>query len=53
MISEETAREILAVWLETQFAGGRHQNRIDKIRAIESQASKAKERVTGVAAKPS
>jgi ribose 5-phosphate isomerase B len=37
MISEETAREILAVWLETQFAGGRHQNRINKIRAIESR----------------
>jgi len=36
-ISEETAREILAVWLETQFAGGRHQNRINKIRAIESR----------------
>ena len=37
MISEETAREILAVWLETPFAGGRHQNRINKIRAIESR----------------
>jgi ribose 5-phosphate isomerase B len=37
MISEETAREILAVWLETNFAGGRHQKRIDKIHAIESR----------------
>jgi ribose 5-phosphate isomerase B len=37
MISEESAREILAVWLETPFAGGRHQNRINKIRAIESR----------------
>jgi len=37
MISEETAREILAVWLETPFAGGRHQNRINKILAIESR----------------
>ena len=37
MISEESAREILAVWLETQFGGGRHQKRIDKILAIESR----------------
>jgi ribose 5-phosphate isomerase B len=37
LISEENAREILAVWLETPFAGGRHQNRINKIRAIESR----------------
>lgn len=42
MISAETAREIVAVWLETPFAGGRHQRRIDKIIAIESKHSKAK-----------
>jgi len=36
-ISEETAREILAQWLATNFAAGRHQKRIDKIRAIESR----------------
>jgi ribose 5-phosphate isomerase B len=36
-ITEETAREILALWLETNFAAGRHQRRIDKIRAIESR----------------
>lgn len=35
MISAESAREILAVWLDTPFAAGRHQKRIDKIRAIE------------------
>ena len=29
MISLEAAREILALWLETPFAGGRHQKRID------------------------
>jgi ribose 5-phosphate isomerase B len=40
MISVETAREIVAVWLETPFAGGRHQRRIDKIIAIESKHSK-------------
>jgi ribose 5-phosphate isomerase B len=31
----ESAREILAVWLQTPFAGGRHQGRVDKICAIE------------------
>jgi len=40
MIAPETAREILAVWLETPFAGGRHQKRVDKIRAIEARHSK-------------
>ena len=40
MISAEAAREIVAVWLETRFAGGRHQRRIDKIIAIESKHSK-------------
>lgn len=37
MIPAEAAREILAVWLETPFAGGRHQRRLDKIRAIETR----------------
>ncbi len=37
MVSAEVAREILAVWLETPFAGGRHQRRVDKIRAIEAR----------------
>ncbi len=37
MVSAEVAREILAVWLETPFAGGRHQQRVDKIRAIEAR----------------
>ncbi|MFQ5724178.1 MAG: ribose 5-phosphate isomerase B [Terriglobia bacterium] len=31
----EEAREIVAVWLATEFAGGRHQRRIDKITALE------------------
>lgn len=30
-ISEKTAREIVDIFLETEFEGGRHQNRIDKI----------------------
>ncbi|HWY75061.1 MAG TPA: ribose 5-phosphate isomerase B [Verrucomicrobiae bacterium] len=31
MISPETALEIVKVWLETPFEGGRHQHRIDMI----------------------
>jgi ribose 5-phosphate isomerase B len=41
LISTESAREILAAWLETPFAGGRHQKRVDKIRGIEKRHSKA------------
>lgn len=37
LIPAEVAREILAVWLETPFAGGRHQRRVDKIIAIEKR----------------
>ncbi len=40
MIPAEVAREILAVWLETSFAGGRHARRVDKIRAIEERHRK-------------
>jgi ribose 5-phosphate isomerase B len=32
----ETARQIAEVWLETPFEGGRHQGRLDKIRALEA-----------------
>jgi ribose 5-phosphate isomerase B len=41
MIPGEVAREIVAVWLETAFAGARHQRRVDKIRAIEQRHQKA------------
>ncbi|HTC63260.1 MAG TPA: ribose 5-phosphate isomerase B [Candidatus Saccharimonadales bacterium] len=40
LISPENAREIVALWLTTPFAGGRHQRRVDKIRAIEERAAK-------------
>lgn len=40
LISPETAREIVAVWLETPFAGGRHQKRVDKIAGIERRHRK-------------
>jgi ribose 5-phosphate isomerase B len=41
LIAPEAAREILAVWLETPFAGGRHQRRVDKIIAIEKRHQKS------------
>jgi ribose 5-phosphate isomerase B len=31
------AREILEAWLDTPFAGGRHQRRVDKIAAVERE----------------
>ena len=34
-LGEETIKSILDVWMETDFAGGRHQRRIDKITAVE------------------
>jgi len=42
LIPLEVAREILAVWLETPFAGGRHARRVEKIRAIEAKYSASK-----------
>ena len=30
------ARMIVRIWLETEFAGGRHQRRVDQIMAIEA-----------------
>ena len=38
LLTPETAREVLRVWLETEFAGGRHQRRIDKIVALERRS---------------
>jgi ribose 5-phosphate isomerase B len=32
-----TAREMVTAWLETEFAGGRHQARLDKIAQLESE----------------
>jgi ribose 5-phosphate isomerase B len=34
-VSEELAKRILDVWLSTEFEGGRHKRRIDKIIAFE------------------
>jgi ribose 5-phosphate isomerase B len=38
LLTAEAAREVLRVWLETEFAGGRHQRRIDKIVALERRS---------------
>jgi len=40
LTAPEVAREIVALWLSTPFAGGRHQRRVDKIRSIEERAAK-------------
>lgn len=39
-VSEEELKEIISIWLKTDFEGGRHQTRIDKIKQIEQQFSK-------------
>lgn len=36
----EAARSIVRIWLETPFAGGRHQKRLDKISEIEQRFSR-------------
>jgi len=35
VIGKGVALDIVKTWLETEFAGGRHQKRLEKIRAIE------------------
>jgi ribose 5-phosphate isomerase B len=37
VIGVEVAKEIVRVWLATEYAGGRHQERLDKIRAVEER----------------
>jgi len=37
VIGPGLAREIARIWLETEFEGGRHENRIGKIAAYESE----------------
>jgi ribose 5-phosphate isomerase B len=34
-LTQSQAEEVLRIWLATPFGGGRHQNRIDKITAVE------------------
>ncbi|AQQ08802.1 Putative sugar phosphate isomerase YwlF [Sedimentisphaera cyanobacteriorum] len=35
LLGESSVRRIVEVWLETDFMGGRHQQRLDKVRKIE------------------
>ena len=35
MLSEEQAHQIVRIWLDTPFDGGRHERRVNKIRSIE------------------
>ena len=37
ILTPEQAAEMVGVWLDTPFGGGRHQSRVDKISAIEEK----------------
>jgi ribose 5-phosphate isomerase B len=41
LIGEALARQIVDIWLSTEFGGGRHARRVEKIMALESQNLKA------------
>ena len=43
MVGKFHARELLGIFLETPFAGGRHQRRVDKITAIEREVGMRRE----------
>ena len=38
VVGEKLALEIIDVWLDTAFTGGRHQRRIDKMMAVEDES---------------
>ncbi len=40
VLDENEAREMVATWLDSSFEGGRHQARLDKISAIETEIYK-------------
>jgi len=40
LIGDNLAKQIVSTWLTTDFGGGRHQKRIDKICAIEDRFRK-------------
>ncbi len=41
VVKEEEAVQIVTKWLHTEFTGGRHQRRVEKIMAIEQKAQRA------------
>jgi ribose 5-phosphate isomerase B len=40
IVGKELAKEIVKVWLETHFAGGRHKRRLEKVEALEKEKFK-------------
>lgn len=40
IVGRDLAKEIVRVWLETPFAGGRHKRRLEKIEALEREKFK-------------
>ena len=40
MIGDRTVDELVLMWLNTEFDGGRHSDRVNKISALESRSSK-------------
>jgi RpiB/LacA/LacB family sugar-phosphate isomerase len=40
IVGKDLAKEIVRVWLETHFAGGRHKRRLEKIEALEREKFK-------------
>jgi len=41
VLSLDQGKKFVEIWLDTQFEGGRHQNRLDKISAIEQEVAKS------------
>lgn len=39
VLSPDQGKKLVAIWLATEFAGDRHQNRLDKISALEPQTT--------------
>lgn len=44
-LPEDTAAKIVATWLETEFEGGRHARRLEKIALLERDSSSSRERL--------
>ena len=40
IVAAELARDILTLWLETPFEGGRHQRRVDQIHELERERAR-------------
>ncbi|MBN1957190.1 MAG: ribose 5-phosphate isomerase B [Desulfuromonadales bacterium] len=40
VLSPELGQRLVTIWLDSEYEGGRHQNRLDKISAIERQQRK-------------